>query len=150
MASDSVSTLVLFIAALSVAAAVSGTLVSSVGGLADAVDARGVDVAEDIDTDIEIISDPGSSAVYDDANSEVTLLVKNSGRRGLSTDGSSIELLLDGEYVSRSTFTVNVLDGDARTSGNVARLRIDRSLASGDHRATVIVENERETLRFRT
>lgn len=150
MASDSVSTLILFIAALSIAAAVSGTLVTSVGGLAEAVDARGVDVAEDIDTDIEIISDPGSSAIYDDSNSEVTLLVKNSGRHGLSADGSNIEVLLDGEYVSGSAITVEVLDGDAWTNGNVARLRIDKSLTAGDHRATVIVENERETLRFRT
>ncbi|MDZ7746890.1 MAG: fla cluster protein flaG [Halobacteriales archaeon] len=150
MAADSVSTLVLFIAALSVAAAVSGTLVSSVGGLADAVGAHGADVAEDIDTDIEIISDPASGAVYDATDETVSLLVKNSGRRHISTSGPSIEVLLDGEYVMSSAITVTVLDGESWTSGTVVRIVIDSALATGDHSATVIVESERETIRFRT
>ena len=150
MASASVSELILFIAAVSVAAAVSGVMVTTVGGISDSLDERGADVATDIDTDVEIISDPGSGAVYDADSSEVRLLVKNTGRRTIATEGTAVELLLDGQYVRPSGYTVTVIDGGSWHEGEVARIVVDESIASGDHRVTVVVESERETLRFRT
>jgi flagellar protein FlaG len=150
VASASVSELVIFIAAVSVAAAVSGAMVTTVGGIADSVDERGADVAADIDTDVEIISDPAGGAVYDDGAGEVRALVKNTGRRTLATDGTAVEVLLDGRYVPPSAYTVTVLDGTEWRDGRVVRVVVDRSLQSGDHRLTVIVGPERETLRFST
>jgi flagellar protein FlaG len=152
MASTSVSTLIIFIAAVSVAAAVSGVMVSTVGDVAGSLDDRGADVAADIDTDVEIISDPGSGAVYDDSNATVTVLVKNTGRRVLPADGTGIEVLINGQYIPPSAYSVTVLGeaDDAWRDGAVVRVVVDRSVSTGDHRVTVIVDDEREVLRFRT
>lgn len=150
MASTSVSTLVIFIAAVSIAAAVSGVMVTTVGDIANSVDERGGDVAADLDTDIEVISDPGSDAVYDDSQGEVTVLVKNTGRRTLATQSSVVEVLVDGRYVPSSAYNVTALDGDAWRSGDVARVVVNETVTAGDHRVTVVVDSERETLRFRT
>jgi flagellar protein FlaG len=150
MASASVSELILFIAAVSVAAAVSGVMVTTVGGISDSLDERGADVATDIDTDVEVISDPGSDAVYDAGSGEVRVLVKNTGRRTIGTDGSNVEVLLDGQYVRPSAYAVTVIGGGNWHEGDVVRIVVNESIASGDHRVTVIVESERETLRFRT
>jgi flagellar protein FlaG len=150
VASTSVSTLVIFIAAVSIAAAVSGVMVTTVGDIANSVDERGGDVAADIDTDIEIISDPGSGAVYDDSQEEVTVLVKNTGRRTVQARSSAVEVLVDGRYVPPSAYDVTVLDSDAWHTGTVARVVVNESVTAGDHRVTVVVDSERETLRFRT
>jgi flagellar protein FlaG len=150
MAGGSVSELVLFIAAVSVAAAVSGAMVTTVGGISDSLDDRGADVAATIDTDVEIISDPGSDAVYDDGAGEVRVLLKNTGGRTLPADASAFEVLLDGRYVAAAEYTVTVVDGDDFRDGAVARIVVNRTLTAGDHRVTVVVGEERETLRFRT
>ncbi|MFT4882424.1 MAG: flagellar protein FlaG [Salinirussus sp.] len=150
MASTSVSTLVIFIAAVSIAAAVSGVMVTTVGDIANSVDERGGDVAADLDTDIEVISDASSDAVYDDTQETVTVLVKNTGRRTLAARASVLEVLVDGRYISPSSYNASVLGGDAWRTGAVARVVVNESVAAGDHRVTVIVGSERETLRFRT
>jgi flagellar protein FlaG len=149
MASASVSELVIFIAAVSVAAAVSGALVTTVGDISDSVDERGADVASDLDTDIEIISNPGSGAVYDDGADDVRLLVKNTGRRQISTSGSTVDVLVDGQYIERSSYSITVINGSEWDDGSVVRIVVDEPLSTGDHQATVIVRSERETLRFR-
>lgn len=150
MASTSVSTLVIFIAAVSIAAAVSGVMVTTVGDIANSVDERGGDVAADLDTDIEIISDSSSDAVYDDTRDEVTVLVKNTGRRTLAAQSSVLEVLVDGRYVSPSSYNASVLGGDTWRTGDVARVVVNESLAPDDHRVTVVVGSERETFRFQT
>ena len=150
MAGASVSELIIFIAAVSIAAAVAGVMVTTVGGISDSLDERGADIASDIATDIEIISDPASSAVYDASNSEVRVLVKNTGRRTVEAEVSSVEVLVDGRYMPSSEYTITVLDGSTWHDGEVARIVVNESLTGGDHRVTVIVESERETLRFRT
>lgn len=149
MAGGSVSELVIFIAAVSVAAGVSGAMVTTVGGVTDSLDDRGASVSAAIETDVEIISDPGSGAVYDGGTGEVRLLVKNTGERTLSADGTGVEVLIDGEYVPPSEYEVTVLGGGEWRDGDVVRVTVDRSLAGGDHRATVIVRSDRETIGFR-
>jgi flagellar protein FlaG len=156
MASTSISTLVIFIAAVSIAAGVSGVMVSTVGGISASLDDRGAAVAQSIDTEIEIISDPGSDAIVrdyegdSDGDTELVLLVKNTGDRTIPTAGSAVEVLVDGQYVSPGEYSVETVGSGAWTDGDVVRIVIDRSLAAGDHRATVIAGSDRETLRFRT
>jgi len=112
MAGDSVSTLILFIAAMLVAAGVAGTLVTNVNDLTNSVDSQSGDMTDKIDTDIEIISDPGSHAVYNSSGAEnITLLVKNTGRKTLTADSTALDVLVDGSYVSSDEFTVAVTDG---------------------------------------
>ncbi|WP_254546272.1 flagellar protein G [Halomarina pelagica] len=150
MASVSVSNLVLFIAALTVAVGVSGTMASSVADISEALDDKSLDVSRDIDTEIEVISDAGSDAVYDDSTGTVTLLVKNTGRATLPSAPDRIDVLVDGRYVEASAKSTRVLDDSAWTSGSVLELTVDRSLAAGEHRAAVVVDGDEEVFEFHT
>lgn len=149
MASSSVSELIVFIAAVSVAASVSGAMVTTVGGISNSLDDHGHSVSAAIETNVEIISDPGSGAVYDGTTDEVRLLVKNTGGRTLPTKNTSVEILVDGRYVAPSDYTVTTLGGGAWREGAVVRVTVDQPLGAGDHRATVIVQSDRETIGFR-
>ncbi|WP_128475891.1 flagellar protein G [Halorussus pelagicus] len=150
MASVSSSHLILFIASLIIAASVAGTFTQGVQRLSSALGDRSVDVSGDIRTDITIISDPGSGAVYNaSGNENVTVLVKNTGSRPLPAESDQIEVLVDGRY--QTNVGVTVLDGSAWRVGNVARLEIDQSLDTGtDHRVKIIVNGDEEVLQFRT
>jgi len=151
VASVSSSHLILFIASLLIAASVAGTFTQGVQRLSSALGDRSLDVAQDVRTDVEIISDPASTgAIYDDGDNTVTLLVKNTGSLDLPADSDQIEVLVDGRY--QVDVTVTVLDGEAWRVGNVVELEIalDGALGDGDHRATVIVNNDEEVLEFRT
>ncbi|WP_126662324.1 flagellar protein G [Haloterrigena salifodinae] len=153
MASDSVSSLILFIAAMLVAAGVAGTLVTNVTEISGSIDTYSGEVREQIDTDIEIISDPGSDAIYNesDGNGTVSVLIKNTGQKTLASDGSELDVLIDGAYVSSesATFTVREGSSDAWRRGEVAELELEQQLEPGtEHRIVVIVNGDEETLRF--
>ena len=150
MASVSSSHLILFIASLIIAASVAGTFTQGVQRLSSALGDRSLDVAKDVRTDVEIISDPGSGVIYNSDNQDnVTVLVKNTGSLNLEADSDQIDVLVDGRL--QTDVTVTVADGDTWMVGNVAQLEInpDQTLNSGDHRVRVIVNGDEETLRFR-
>lgn len=151
MASVSVSHLVIFIASLMIAATVAGALVTGVDRISSSVDDRSLDTSRDIRTDVSVISDAASDAVYNDTSGTVTILVKNTGTRNLEATTAQLEVLLDGQYVGAGDLTVTALAGgefDWRT-GSVVRVEIDRSLGSGDHRVQVTVGGDQEVLAFR-
>ncbi|NEU56480.1 flagellar protein G [Halorussus sp. MSC15.2] len=152
MASVSTSHLILFIASLLIAASVAGTFTQGVQRLSSALGDRSVDVSSDIRSDITLISDPGSGAVYDDSgDGNVTVLAKNTGSRDLEASSDQIEVLLNGRY--QTNVSVTVVDGSAWTVGNVLRItiRLDQPLDTGsDHRVKIIVNGDEEVLQFRT
>ena len=150
MASVSSSTLIIFIASILVAASVAGTMTSGVQRLSGALSDRSVDVSQEIETDIEIISDPGSpSSIYNDTDSELTLLVKNTGSESLPAAPGTFDVIVDGEYAT--SLTVTVVDGSSWGPGNVVRVTAsDVTLDTGDHRVVVIVNGDREVLELRT
>lgn len=151
MASVSSSHLILFIASLLIAASVAGTFTQGVQRLSSALGERSVDVSSDIRTDIEIISDTGSDAIYDSSgDGNVTVLVKNTGSLDLEGSSDQIEVILDGKY--QTSVSVTVVDGPAWFVGNVAEIEIDPSetVDSGDHRVKIIVNGDEEVLRFKT
>lgn len=148
MANVSVSELVLFIAALTVAAGVATTLTASVSDISQVVSERGDGVADSIATEVEVISDPGSPAsIYDDSTGNVTLLVKNTGDGQLAATTDRVEVLVDGSYTRVANVTV--VGGDEWREGDVARVTVESSLSEGEHRIVVIVDDDRELLRFR-
>jgi len=50
--------------------------------------------------------------VYNSSGAEnITLLVKNTGRKTLTADSTALDVLVDGSYVSSDEFTVAVTDG---------------------------------------
>ncbi|WP_224333878.1 flagellar protein G [Haloprofundus halobius] len=151
MSSSGITQLVLFIAALTVAAGVATTLTANVNDISGSLDSRGDNIVEGIDTDIEIISDPGSpESIYDDTedNETVTLLVKNTGERTLSTE-RGVDVVVDGRYIPVDTVTV-VSDASAWRPGQTVRVTASAALDPGDHRAVVHVDGDSAELLFRT
>ena len=151
MASVSSSHLILFIASLIIAASVAGTFTQGVQRLSSSLSERSLDVSEDVRTDVEIISDSGSDAIYDTGSGNVTVLVKNTGSRDLVADSGQIDVLVDGRYQTEVTF--EVIGGEPWRIGDVVRIEIspEPALSGGtDHRVAINVDGDEEILEFRT
>ena len=152
MASVSVSHMILFIASILIAASVAGVFTDTVGQLSQAIDDQGLQVSDDVRTDVEIISDNGTGAcVYNcSGQGNLTLLVKNTGSRDLPPDADRVDVLVDGQYQAAGDVYLEVLDGsDTWRRGSVARLNVTTDLGSGDHRAKVIVSGDEEVFNVR-
>jgi flagellar protein FlaG len=153
MGADSISHLLIFVASLLVAASVAGTLIVSVEQVSDSVDQQSKDLTQQIDTELTVISDPASNAIYDDGGDDgdptLTLLVKNTGQNTLETEGSNVDVLLGGQYQSNPETEV-VSGGERWSSGAVAEVTVtlDEELESGDHRITVLANGNRTTFEF--
>ena len=148
MASVSASHLILFVASMVIAAGVAGTLTNEVSRVSGAIDDFGVEVSDDIRSDIEIISDAGSPVYDRNGNGNVTLLVKNTGAITLATEPSAVEVLVDGVF--QSAVSVSVVDAASWEPGAVARVEFEADgLATGDHRVKVVVNGDEEVFTFR-
>lgn len=149
MASVSVSHMILFIASMLVAASVAGVFTDTVGQLSNAIDDQGLQVSQEVRTDVEIISDSGSSAVYNDTGNEnITLHVKNTGSQTLPSDGQSVNVFVNGRY--ETDVNVTLLDGaEVWRPGEVVQLEISEPDLSGDVRVKVVVNGDEEVFEFR-
>ena len=148
MASVSTSHLILFIASMVVAASVAGTFTTEIQRLSGALDDRGLDVSQQIRTDVEVISDAEAGNVFNDTENRTTVLVKNTGIQNLDADSNEIDIILDGEY--QTDVSVTVVGGEQWDVGSVARVEINGSLAPGDHRVKLVVNEDEEVFEFRT
>ena len=149
MASVSTSHLILFIASLTIAAGVAGTLVQGVEGVSNAIDDRSLDIEDEILTDIEVISDPASPIYNTSGNENATILVKNTGSQRLQASTNAVEIIIDGELKRNVTLTVP--DGVRWDTGEVARIEISTpGLGPGDHRVKIIANGDEEVFEFRT
>jgi flagellar protein FlaG len=150
MASVSVSHLIIFIASIVVAASVVGVFTDSVNQLSNAIDEQGVDVSNDVRTDIEIISDSGSSNVYNaSGNDNITIYVKNTGSSTLDHRPRGFDLFVDGVYETNVESTL-MNGADSWGPQDVVELEIDHELSAGDHRVKVIVNGDEEVFEFRS
>jgi flagellar protein FlaG len=143
--------MILFIASMIIAASVAGVFTSSVGDLSQAIDDQGLQVSDDVRTDIEIISDNGTGApVYSGDN--ITLLVKNTGSRQLPADADQIDVLVDGQFQpSSDVYIVEVFgDGESWNRGDVIKLNttVGANLGAGDHRVKLIMSSDEEVFQF--
>ncbi|ESP89525.1 flagellin [Candidatus Halobonum tyrrellensis] len=150
MAGASISEMILFIAALVVAASVAGTLTSEVAHVGDAISARSLDVADQVRSDVEVVSDPAVGVYNTSGDGNVTVYVRNTGSSTLPTGADGVDVLLDGRY--RTDVRLTVVDGgDTWARGSVVRLDVPApGLASGDHRLMLVVNEDEEVFRFRT
>jgi len=151
MASVSVSHLIIFIASLLVAATVAGALVTGVDRISNSVTDRSEETSEQVRTDLTIISDAGSDAVYNETDGTVTVLVKNTGSTNLDATSDQIDVVVDGRYVPRGDVTVTSLEGEPLEwrTGSVIRIEVSQTLDAGDHRVQVSANDDEEVLRFR-
>ena len=146
MASVSASHLILFIASMMVAASVAGVFTNSIGQLSGALSEQGLDVSSDVRTDVEIISDSGSDAIY--ADGTITLYVKNTGSERLAADPGQMDVFVDGQFAT--DYTVTLADGSgAWRPGSVVRIDITQDLNNGDHRVQITVNDDEEVFEFR-
>jgi len=150
MASVSASHLILFIASMMIAASVAGVFTNSIGQLSGAISEQGVDVSQEVRTDVEIISDSGSDAVYDSGDDNITLYIKNTGSEGLAVDPGQLDIFVDGQFAT--TYTVTLADGTgAWDPGTVVEVEISPpqgALSAGDHRVQVTVNGDEEVFEF--
>ena len=153
MGSVSATHLILFIASLVIAVGIAGTLVMEVGKLDRAIEQRGTNVADEIETEVVIISDEGSSeAIYDpDATDDnVTILVKNIGSESLPVDERVVDVLLDGNYVSNNDIErVDRIDVDGSSTwrpGGVVEITVTGHDPAGDTEITVIVDGSEDSI----
>lgn len=146
MADVSASTLILFIAGILVAASVSGVLISTVTDISNSLDQQGTRVAENIRTDVDIVS-PSDDDVYQNGN--VIIYIKNTGSRTLSSDPKTVDVLLDARYQTNVTFEYFDNSSEWRP-GEVIELTIaPETLSQGDHHVTVILDGTKEEYIFR-
>jgi flagellar protein FlaG len=153
MASVSVSHMILFIASMVIAASVAGVFTSNVDRLSEAIDDQGLQVSDNVRSDIEVISDSGSDNVYDDTNTDQVILhVKNIGTNDLIPNETHVDVLINGEFQPPGDITIEVLgdgDPDTWTENEVVKLTINQTLSAGDHRAKVIVNGDEEVFEFK-
>lgn len=150
MASVSVSHMILFIASILVAASVVGVFTDSISQVSEAIDQRGMSVSENVRTDIEIISDSGSTAVYDEQDNAITIHIKNTGSERLTARADQIDLFVNGKYQSPDDMEVTLVGGATTWGpGEVAKVRIlDQGTLTGDQRVKVIVNQDEEVFEF--
>ena len=152
MASVSVSHLIIFIASLVVAAGVAGTLTTGVERVSNAVEDGSLDVSQQVRTDIDIVSDPESPTL--DSNDNVTVYVRNTGSQGIFIQPESIDMVLNGDFIPNSEFTVTDANGDRTTArtGDVMAIEINNDngyVNSGDNRLYITVNSDEEVYEFR-
>ena len=150
MSGVSASHLVIFIASIVVAAGVAGTLVTQVDRVSTSIVNQNEDVEERIDTDIRIISDTGSDAIYDNNdNGNLTLYVKNTGGTELNIAEDDIDVLIEGSF--NSPDTVERVDDDTVDRwppGTVIEVTVNDVTISGPTRVTVSVRENEDTIKF--
>jgi flagellar protein FlaG len=141
--------MIIFIASIVVAAGVAGVFTDSVGELSEAIGEQGVDVSSDVRTDVEIISDSGSAAVYNASQNRIRIHVKNTGSQRLPPEANQFDVFVNGRYEVDVTSTL-IAGGDQWGPGDVVRLDITQSLDPGDHRVKLIVNGDEEVFEFRS
>ncbi|ERH12372.1 MAG: putative archaeal flagellar protein G [halophilic archaeon J07HB67] len=153
MAGASVSEMILFIAALVVAASVAGTLTTQVDRVSESLDDRSLDLSQEIRVDVTVISDAGAQVHDRDGNGNVSLYVRNTGSSGLPANPETIDVFFDGSYQSAVNVTVvkpTNADGSWPRGGVIELSFSVGSLPDGsDHRVKLIVREDEELFEFR-
>jgi flagellar protein FlaG len=151
MASESVSSLILFIASLVVAAGVAGTLTTGVQRVSSSIDEGSLDTAQQIRTDVEIINDPGRNY---NSGDQLTLYVKNTGTQGILNKPESFDIVFNGQFIPNSDISVSDANGnsiEAFREDDVAEIVIQSpDIPPGDNRVFLTVNSDEEVLQFTT
>lgn len=139
MASVSVSHLIIFIAAMLVAASVAGLLTNTVDDISNAIEEQGFSTSDEIRSDITIINDPGAG-VYD--GETLTLYVKNTGSTELSTSSDNIDVFVNGVFTSIGDDDIEVLPDEEESTvwgrNDVVRITVNVDISDGDNRVKIV------------
>jgi len=152
MASVSVSHLIICIASLVVAAGVAGTLTTGVERVSNAVEDGSLDVSQQVRTDIDIVSDPANPTI-DGTTGNLTVHVRNTGSQAIFIRPDSVDMVLNGQFVTNSDFTITDANSGGETvarTGDVMAIEIDDNLVqTGDNRLYLTINSDEEVYEFR-
>ena len=150
MSGVSASHLIIFIASIVVAAGVAGTLVTQVDRVSTSITDQSEGIEEQIDTDIRIISDTGSSEIYDSGSDNLTLYVKNTGETELHTERDDLDVLIEGSFNEPDDVERVDETTDRWPPGTVVEVTVSgpTPTPSGETRVTVSVRENEDTIRF--
>lgn len=127
------SHVVIFIASIIAAGAVSGVFMAVTFGINTSLSERGNRVQALLDTEFVIINDPEhipSSA------SDYLFYLQNIGSKQLITTNETFTLFIDGEIITAGNFNFSI---NKIKQGEISRLYIDTSvITSGDHTLRVV------------
>jgi flagellar protein FlaG len=140
--------LLLVVASILIVVSVTGAVVGHVHQVSSALEDRGESASDDLQTEVDIVDDPGArQSMYDDATDELTLHVENAGSRTLPAEPGAIDLLVNGEY--RTDVDVTVLETSRWQPGAIVRLETTVDLdANETMRVVVRVDDSTDVLVF--
>jgi archaellum component FlaG (FlaF/FlaG flagellin family) len=135
MSDSSTTQVIFFVAAIVVAASLSGVFIGLSANMAQAVEKRAINFSDKLDTSIKIINDP---AFMPYQASNLTLYVKNTGaRQMLPTD---LLVMIDGKDQNSSSWSI-IGGSNLWGPSIVLQIHLNIILANGDHTAKVVISN---------
>ncbi len=148
MSGVSASHLVIFIASIVVAAGVAGTLVTQVDRVSTSIVDQSDEVEAQIDTEIRIVSDPGSpESIYD--GEDLTVYIKNTGDQDLEIGPGTVDVLIEGSF-NEPDDVERVDDSDATIwdPGTVIEVTVEEADVEGETRVSVAAGGNEDTIRI--
>jgi|Deesub1362A_J573_1020465.scaffolds.fasta_scaffold00981_15 flagellar protein FlaG len=144
MASDSVTQMIFFVAALVVSSVVAAVMLSTVQETSNVFNQKSRSLVESIKDDITIINDPDNVS-----NNPVIIYAKNTGESTVALDKKMFDVIIDGVYYTN--YSVSSLSGNSEWQpSDVAKITINTTLSSGTHSIRVYVRgNEWDEMKFR-
>lgn len=127
------SHVVIFIASVIAAGAVSGVFMAVTYGINSSLSERGARVQELLDTEFVIINDPEN---IPSTASDYIFYLQNIGAKQLVTTTDTFTLFIDGEIITTNNFNFS---DDKIKQGEISNLYIDNSMiATGNHILRVV------------
>jgi archaellum component FlaG (FlaF/FlaG flagellin family) len=126
---------IFFVAAIVVAASLSGVFIGLSSNMATAIEKRATNFSDKLDTSIKVINDPAFMP-YNDSN--LTLYIKNTGSIILLP--TDMIVMIDGLLQNDSSWAI--MGGATQwVPGIVLEVHLNIILANGDHTAKVVISN---------
>lgn len=127
------SHVVIFIASIIAAGAVSGVILAVTYGVNSSLSDRGVRLQELIDTDFVVINDP---EYIPTSGTDYLFYLQNIGSTQLTTSNETFTLFLNGELIVTATYNFSATK---IKQGEISTLYIDTSeISAGDHTLRVV------------
>ena len=123
---------IFFVAAVIIAGMVSGVFIAVTMNITTSLSNRGERVAEQLDTDFDIINDPNIIPLI---GSYYHFYLKNIGGARLTTTNQTFQIFIDGELIGISQY---YFENTSIPIEGITTLYVNMTLASGDHTLRVV------------
>ena len=123
---------IFFVAAVIIAGMVSGVFIAVTMNITTSLSNRGDRVAEQLDTDFDIINDPNIIPL---SGSYYHFYLKNIGGARLTTTNQTFQIFIDGELIGISQY---YFENTSIPIEGITTLYVNMTLASGDHTLRVV------------